>query len=87
MVDVQVVAVNGSVLYNTTLAVQTEPNTSKKILNLGSALGNIRDVVFLRLQLSYLIYGTSSIRRDILHISEELIILFHYFGYVLLSYA
>ncbi|KAI1409713.1 glycoside hydrolase family 2 protein [Hypoxylon sp. FL1857] len=51
-VTVEAIDKNGKALYNTQEVVQTEPNTSKDILDLSSALDSITDVAFLRLFLS-----------------------------------
>ncbi|XDG07220.1 hypothetical protein ABKA04_006835 [Annulohypoxylon sp. FPYF3050] len=51
-VAVDVIDKNGEKIYKTQKVVQTEPNTSKEILDLSDALAAITDVVFLRLVLS-----------------------------------
>ncbi|KAI1213836.1 glycoside hydrolase family 2 protein [Annulohypoxylon truncatum] len=51
-VAVQVIDKNGKEVYKTQKVIQTEPNTSKEILDLSDALAAITDVVFLRLILS-----------------------------------
>ncbi|KAI1461697.1 glycoside hydrolase family 2 protein [Annulohypoxylon moriforme] len=51
-IEVQVIDKNGKEIYKTQKVVQTEPNTSKEILDLSDALKTITDVVFLRLVLS-----------------------------------
>ncbi|KAI1106701.1 glycoside hydrolase family 2 protein [Jackrogersella minutella] len=51
-VAVEVIDKNGKGLYRTKKFVQTEPNTSKKVHDLSSALNTTEDVVFLRLILS-----------------------------------
>ncbi|OTA79760.1 glycoside hydrolase family 2 protein [Hypoxylon sp. CO27-5] len=51
-VTVEAIDKNGKSIYNTQKAVETEPNTSKDILDLSSALKSITDIAFLRLVLS-----------------------------------
>ncbi|KAI1447776.1 glycoside hydrolase family 2 protein [Annulohypoxylon stygium] len=51
-IAVDVIDKNGEEIYKTQKVVQTEPNTSKEILDLSDALAAITDVVFLRLVLS-----------------------------------
>ncbi|KAI0890665.1 glycoside hydrolase family 2 protein [Annulohypoxylon maeteangense] len=51
-ISAQVIDKNGKEIYKTQKVIQTEPNTSKEILDLSDALEAITDVVFLRLVLS-----------------------------------
>ncbi|KAK3690390.1 glycoside hydrolase superfamily [Podospora appendiculata] len=70
-VDVQVVDTAGKVTYTTSAKVTTTPNTSKSILSLTSALGNIKDVVFLRLVLSDPATGTV-VSRNVYWVSKAI---------------
>ncbi|KAK0714091.1 glycoside hydrolase superfamily [Lasiosphaeria miniovina] len=51
-VDIQVIDTAGKLTYSGSVAAATAPNASKNIASLKSALGGIKDVVFLRLVLS-----------------------------------
>ena len=51
-VEAQILAPDGKVVHSQKTAITTTPNTSKNILSLAGALGNVKWVVFIRLILS-----------------------------------
>ncbi|KAJ2975152.1 hypothetical protein NUW58_g8440 [Xylaria curta] len=51
-ISVDVIDKNGKSLYSTTKTAETEPNTSRNVLDLATSLKSITDVVFLRITLT-----------------------------------
>jgi exo-1,4-beta-D-glucosaminidase len=51
-VEVEILALDGRVVYHQTVGAQTPPNQSRRVLSLAGTLGGQREVVFLRLVLS-----------------------------------
>lgn len=51
MISVDVIDKNGKSLYTTTKNVETEPNTSRNVLDISTSLKSVSDVVFLRITL------------------------------------
>ncbi|KAI0533083.1 family 2 glycoside hydrolase [Xylaria digitata] len=51
-IAVDIIDRNGKPLYTTTETIETEPNTSRNVLDLSTPLGSITDIVFLRITLA-----------------------------------
>ncbi|KAI1375826.1 glycoside hydrolase family 2 protein [Hypoxylon crocopeplum] len=62
MVAIDIIDKDGKAIFNSTSIVETEPNTSKEILDLSEALASLSDMVFLRLVLSN---GEDSLSRNV----------------------
>ncbi|KAL2148214.1 hypothetical protein VTH82DRAFT_4979 [Thermothelomyces myriococcoides] len=74
-VQVDVMDAHGKVLHKDTIVDKTVPNTSKNILSLAGPLGNVTDVVFLRLTLHDEEEPGHALSRNVYWIAKELDVL------------
>jgi len=71
-ITVDVIDKNGKTLYQTTKTVDTEPNTSRNVLDLSAPLKSITDVVFLRLTLKEGREKGGTLSRNVYWLSKDL---------------
>lgn len=70
-VEVEVLDLKGTVVHKESVAITTTPNTSENILSLEEVLGNVTDVVFLRLVLHDALVEGKVLSRNVYWVAKE----------------